>query len=545
MKRRWYKWFGVAAGLMLCVEMCMLMVQAPSGYEVPLRYRISGWFDRLWPPRTIAGSRLKQIALTRASDARADDDVAPGKSAVSGPMSDWPMFGGTPWRNMANPMAKNIPAQWSVEEGKLENVKWMVQLGTKAYGGPVIADGKVFMGTNNNRPRDKTVKGQKAILMCFNEADGKFLWQSAHETTSDGMVAPYGLCSTPCVEGKRHYFMTPLCQVVCADNDTGKDIWRYDLMQEQKVIPYHLGNCSPLIVDDLVMVVTGNGIDEKEEKVPSPNAPSFMALDKNTGKPVWQSKLPGAKIIDGQWSNPVLAVVKGKKQVIFPGGDCWLYSFEPKTGKLIWKFNCNPARGGPKADPEFNPYPIATPVVHDGRCYIGLGVFPDHPSPPRYGYLLCVDVSGTGDVSPKSLDAKDPANKGSGLVWAYGGKVNPPPKKGRKVLFTKTLSTCALHDGLVYISEEAGYLSCLDARKGQLYWQDDVRAPVWGSPYYVDGKVYLGTEDAEILVYEHGKKLKQLAKIDMGEGIHSTPAVANGVLYVSTHSKLYAIAAKK
>jgi outer membrane protein assembly factor BamB len=172
-------------------------------------------------------------------------------------------------------------------------------------------------------------------------------------------------------------------------------------------------------------------------------------------------------------------------------------------------------------------------------------VFPDHPSPPRYSYLLCVDVAGTGDVSAKSLDAADPANKGSALVWAYGGKIEPPPKKGRKVRFTKTLSTCAIHEGLLYICEEAGYLSCMDAGTGQLYWQDDARSSVWGSPYYVDGKVYLGTEDREMLIYAHGKKLKQLAKIDMEEQIHTTPVVANGVLYISTLSKLYAIAAKK
>jgi PQQ-like domain len=159
--------------------------------------------------------------------------------------------------------------------------------------------------------------------------------------------------------------------------------------------------------------------------------------------------------------------------------------------------------------------------------------------------LICLDVAGTGDVSPKNLDGKDPANKGSALVWAFGGRVMPVPKKGRKANFGRTVSTCAIHDGLVYISEEGGYMNCLDAKTGQLYWQDDVRAGVWGSPYYADGRVFLGTEDHEVLVYAHGKERKQLAKIDMDEAIHSTPVVANGVLYISTWSKLYAIAEKK
>lgn len=564
MKRRWWRWFGLAAGLILCVEACMLMVEGPTGTEVPLRYRITGWFDRVFAGRRATVVFTTAVATQEKGPVNALDDPehvpidaaggAPNAAAARGNeakvaiSTDWPMFGGTPQRNMVNLTARNIPSEWSIEEGKFKNVKWHAELGNKSYGGPVVADGKVFFGTNNANPRDKAIKGTKAVMMCFNEADGKFLWQAVHEIPDDGIFAQmrtFGLLSAPCVDGSRHYYVTPGCEVICGDNATGKTVWSYKLMEKEKVVPYHCGNCSPLIVDDLVMVVTGNGNDE-DGKVPSPKAPSFMALDKNTGKPAWRSDLPGDKIIEGQWSNPAVAIVGGKKQVIFPAGDCWLYSFEPKTGKLLWKCNCNPMRGGPNADPDFNPYFVATPAVYDGRCYIGMGVYPgDHPSPPRYSYLLCLDVAGAGDVSPKNLDVKDPANKGSALVWSFGGPIMPVPKKGRKTNFGRTISTCAIHEGLLYIAEDAGFLYCLDAKTGQLYWQDDVRAGVWGSPYYVDGRVFLGTEDHEVLVYAHGKERKQLAKIDMDESIHSTPVVANGVLYISTFSKLYAIAEKK
>jgi outer membrane protein assembly factor BamB len=444
-----------------------------------------------------------------------------------------------------NLTAKNVPTDWSVEEGKFKNIRWMAELGTKAYGGPVIADGKVFFGTNNGNPRDKAVKGSKAILMCFDEESGKFLWQTVHEIPPDALFnlgRGYGQCSTPCVEGKRHYYLTPGCAMICAENDTGKVIWRHDLMAKDKVIPNHLGASSPLIVDDLVMVVTGNGVDDAG-KVASPTAPSFIALRKDTGATAWQSDLPSKTTIEGQWSNPAMAVVGGMKQVIFPGGDCWLYSFEPASGKLLWKCNCNPKRD----DGKFTPYIVATPVVHDGRCYVGLGCCPDSivEEHVRYSYILCVDVTKSGDVSPASFDAKDPANKNSALVWAYGGPINPVPKKGRHNYLGRTISTCAVHDGLVYAAEFGGYLHCLDARTGEHYWEDDMRAAVWGSPYYVDGKVYLGTEDGDVVIYEPAKKLKRLTKVEMGEGIHSTPVVANGVLYVSTFTKLYAIAAKK
>ncbi len=549
-KRRWWKWFGIAAGLVLCVEACMLMVEAPTGNEVPMRDRIERWFEDLFGSRktfpvataVVARSSALQIEAA-ANDAPPEDeggaDVPAGKGT-----EDWPMFGRTPHRNMASPIAKNLPTEWVAEEGKRDGVKWVADLGTKAYGGPIIAGGKVFFGTNNGNPRDKAVKGQQAILMCFDESNGKFLWQVAHDIPSDALFnlgRGSGLCSSPCVEGKRHYYLPPGCEVVCGDNDTGKVLWRYDLMAKQKVVPYHLAASSPVIVDDLVFVLTGNGIGE-DGKVVSPAAPSFVALRKDTGEYAWGSNLPGERIIEGQWSNPTVADVGGKKQVIFPGGDGWLYSFEPATGKLIWKCNCVPTR---KED--FNPYLLGTPVIHEGRCYLGLGCCPDSTVEDhiRFSYVLCLDVGGTGDVSPKSLDSRDPANKGSALVWSYGGKIEPPPKKGRRNHFGRTMSTCAVHDGLVYIPEFTGYLHCLDAKTGQHLWEDDLRTAIWGSPLYADGKVYLGTEDGEVVIYKHGRERKVLGKVEMGESIQSTPAVANGVLYVSTLSKLFAIGAKK
>jgi outer membrane protein assembly factor BamB len=461
----------------------------------------------------------------------------------------WPMFGGTPERNMANVVDKNIPTDWSIEEGKRKNIKWMAELGSYAYGGPVVAGGKVFVGTNNAAPRDPRNKGRdKAVLMAFNESDGKFLWQIVHDIPPLeilSQVMNLGLLSTPAVYGKHIYYVTPSCEVICAGIDAGKVEWRYDMMKELKVVPLHCGNCSPLVVGDRVYVVTSNGRDEAD-KVPSPNAPSFISLDKKTGKLAWQSNLPGENIIEGQWSNPTLATVSAKQQIIFPGGDSVIYSLEPDTGKLIWKFQCLAGQkkgNDPKARRN---YPIGTPVVAGNRLYIGLGVYPEGPgAEPPFSHFLCLDITKTGDVSPASLDAPAAVNKNSALVWAYGGMVQPKPKKGRAVVFRSTLSTAAIHDGLAYISEDAGYLHCLDAQTGQKYWEHDFKAGVWGSPYYVDGKVYQGAQDGSIVIFEAAKKYKVIRQLDMEETIEGTPVVANGVLYIATKSKLYAIAEKK
>lgn len=455
--------------------------------------------------------------------------------------SDCPMFGGSPSRNMVNTIDKNAPTDWNVEKGKEKNLKWMAELGSNAYTAPVIADGKVFIGTNNARPRDPKEKDKdKAVLMAFNEADGKFLWQIMHEMSDASEYRDFGMISTPCVDGKKLYYLTPACVMVCATTD-GKVVWSYDMMKELKVFPHHCGGSCPIVVGDLVFVITGNGVDT-QGKLVSPDAPSFIAFDKNKGSVAWKSNLPGKNIIEGQWSNPTLAVVNGKEQIIFPGGDCVLYSFEPKTGELIWKCDCNPLRkkkGGPRG--KIDNYIVATPVVVGDRLYVGLGPMPEHQQRRDDSYFLCLDITKKGDVSFKTYDAKDAANKGSALVWSFGGEINPPPARGREVYCGVICGTAAVHDGLVYFTEEPGYIHCLDAKTGAHLWDHDFKTGIWGSPYYVDGKVYVGTVDGEVLIFEHGKNKKRIATVSIEEVTHGTPVVANGVLYINTKTKLYAI----
>ncbi len=548
MRRRW-PLFLTGVFVPLLGFLLILTVAASAPEDAGGRPPSGGLWDFLTGAERVhwrGGLKPLPISLTRLEDA-ARAKGAPAKAAP------WPMFGGTPARNMANVVDRNIPTQWSIEAGKEKNIKWVAELGTKAYGGPVIAGGKVFVGTNNGTPRTPDVKGKKAVLMAFREADGSFLWQIAHDIPEEVIfenIMDYGLLSTPAVDGERIYYVTPSSEVICAGTDDGKVKWTYDMRKDLKVVPFHCSSCSPLVIGNRLFVVTGNGNDGTRIA----KAPSFIALDKSTGKLDWQSDLPGQDILEGQWSNPAGAMVNGKQQVIFPGGDAFLYALEADTGKLIWKFNCVP---GTREKGVTQNYPIATPAVYDNKVYVGLGVYPDHPMPTRVSQFVCMDITMTGDVSPKSLDAKAAENKGSALVWAYGGMIQPKPAKGRAVAFGPTMSTAAIHDGLVYISEDAGYLYCLDAKTGekqwervdpktgQKTWEHDFKAGLWGSPYYVDGKVYQGLEDGNVVIFEAGKKYHVIGQIDMEDVIHGTPVVADGVLYIATKSKLYAIADKK
>lgn len=431
------------------------------------------------------------------------------------------MFGGTPSRNMVNTVAKNLPTEWTTPEKGGKNIKWVAETGSRGYTSPVVAGGHVYVGTNNGKPRDANVTGEKAVLMCFNEADGKFLWQITHEMPPQEIIREAkqdGLCSTPAVEGDRIYYVTPGAVVVCADS-SGKILWQLDLVKEAKVFPCYLCNCSPLIVGDLIYVVTGNGRDA-ENNIASPQAPSFVAVNKKNGQLAWQAP-PLQNIIEGQWGNP--AYDEQSKDVIFPGGDGKLYACDALTGRVDWSFDCTPKDQAAGSGKGAQNYLIATPVVHDGKVYIGVGQNPDNgPGPGRF---WCLDTKQKGKV-----------------VWQYGG---PAPKGGsRDYLFGRTLSGCAVHDGLVYVAELDGFLHCFDAATGQQNWEQDLKSSIWGSPYWADGKIYLGTDDGDVHVFAAGKEKKQLAKNEIEEGVKSTLVAANGTLYVLTDKHLFAIANK-
>ncbi|MBZ5496287.1 MAG: PQQ-binding-like beta-propeller repeat protein [Acidobacteriia bacterium] len=445
---------------------------------------------------------------------------------------DWPMWGATAQRNMASSM-KKLPASWDIKTNK--NIKWKADLGSTSYGNPVVADGKVFVGTNNENPKNPEIKGDKGVLMCFRESDGRFLWQAISDKLESGKENDWpeqGVCSAPAVEGKRLYYVTNRGELVCLDTEgflDGKNdgpyqdevhkgptdadvIWKLDMMKELGVFQHNMANSSPLVWESLVFVETSNGRDDSHEKIPSPQAPSFIAVDKNTGKVIWQDNSPGDRILHGQWSSPALGEVDGLMQAFFPGGDGWLYGFNARTGEKLWKFDLNPKDA---VWPKTRNDGIATPVFYEGKVFLAVGQDPE--SGEGVGHMYCIDPTRRGDITE------------SGRIWHYD-KIR------------RSISTAAIADGLVYISDFSGFLHCLDLRSGNPYWTFDALAAVWGSPLAADGKVYLGDEDGDVVVLQAGKVMKKIAEINMGSSVYSTPVPANGVLYIMTRSTLYAIA---
>src|SRR3954465_5527240 len=184
--------------------------------------------------------------------------------AVSDPGSgDWPMWGGTPDRNMVSTM-KGLPTTWDVKTKK--NVKGVAELGSQSYGNPVVAGGMVFVGTNNEGMRDPAVKGDKGILMAFRESDGQFQWQDVNDKLPSGRANDWpfqGVCSSPLVEGDRLYYVTNRCELRCLDihgdgNKHAKMLWKFDMMEEVGSMPHNMSNASPVSFGDLIYVSTSN-----------------------------------------------------------------------------------------------------------------------------------------------------------------------------------------------------------------------------------------------------------------------------------------------
>src|SRR5207302_57187 len=136
-------------------------------------------------------------------------------------------------------------------------------------------------------------------IMCFDARTGRFLWQNLHEKYPDEAqdFPKQGIASTPFVDGDKLYYVSNRCELVCADANgdpknpgKGKVVWAYDMRKELKVFACQLPISSPLVVGELVFAVTGNGMDVTKNPwvLPAPEAPSFIAVNKMTGRLVWQ-----------------------------------------------------------------------------------------------------------------------------------------------------------------------------------------------------------------------------------------------------------------
>jgi outer membrane protein assembly factor BamB len=433
---------------------------------------------------------------------------------------DWPMWGGTPDRNMVSSM-KGIPTSWDIKTNK--NVKWMAQLGSQSYGNPVVSGGQVYVGTNNELVRNPKEGGDRGVLMCFRESDGKFLWQHTNEKLPQGRALDWpfqGVCSSPLVEGDRLYYVSNRGELVSLDthgdgNGNAKVIWKFSMIEEVGSSPHNMSNSSPVSYGDLIFVGTANGQDESHVHIPSPRAPSMIAVNKNTGNLVWEVNNVGDRILHGQWSSPSVGKIGDVVQVVMGEGDGWVRGYEALTGKKLWEFDLNPKDSvWPKTRNEV----VATPVIWENKVFIANGQDPEHGE--GVGHLYGIDATKRGDITE------------SGRLWHYD-KIR------------RSISTAAVYNGLLFYADFSGFLHCLDVNTGKPYWTHDLLSAIWSSAVVIDGRVYLGDEDGDVVVLQASKEKKLIATMNMGSSVYATAVPANGTLFIMNRNQLWALSETK
>jgi len=475
---------------------------------------------------------------------------------------DWPQAGRDGTRNPVSE-EKNPPTWWQWEErdekGKIvkkaRNIKWAARLGTHTKGDPIVANGLIWVGSNNGHPRDPRNKQRAPVLQCFREKDGEFLYQHVTEIGAKDPLVDFnytGHTSSPVAQGDRLWFTTVTGQVLCLDigplqKGVGdpREIWKLDMRKDLGVFPSHapMGwgrTCSiSAPYKNRIYVLTGNGVDE-EDRVVAPKAPSLLCLDKDTGKVLWSDNSPGKNIRDGQYASPLVVEIEGRAQVIAPTGDGWVRSFDALSGKILWQFDVNPKSVPRGIDAERRNNVFATAVYYKGLVYVATGNSLVDTWRRGPGWLFCLDPKRKGDISLDfvAADGKIVPNPNSGVQWRFGGLGE---KKRRN--FHGTIASVAIHDDLVILGDSNGYVNCLDARTGEHYWKHDVEDEIAAAPLVADGKIFVASMSV-VTIFHHGKEKKLLRGIDTDHTLCCSPIFANGVLYLACSDALYAIAGK-
>jgi len=499
--------------------------------------------------------------------------ASPASLALAADQPQW----GTAWeRNLVSP-ERGLPE--SFDPKTRANVKWSARLGTETHSSPVIAGGRVYIGTNNGEPRDPKHKGDRGVLLCLDERTGEMLWQLVVPKRVEDIYHDWpnsGICSPPLVEGERVYVANNRAEILCLDargmsngNDgpfrdegahmTFKDasgkipatetrleagpkdadiLWLFDMTSQAGVWAHDGVHSVPLLDGDYLYWNTSTGVDGTHRAIRAPDAPSLIVLDKHTGRLLAREREGIApNIFHSTWSAPSMATVNGKRLVFFAGGNGIVYAFEPLppgvaanavegaplTLKKVWQFDFDPA--APKENVhKFNSNRrespsnfFGMPVFEQGRIYIAGGG--DIWWGKNQAWLKCLDVAG-------STSGAQPA-----LAWEYP-------------LERHVLATPAVYKGMVFIADIGRTFHCVDANTGQALWTHDLRGESWASPYVADGKVYLGTRGGHFYVFAAAREKKVLSEIPLISPISATATAANGVLYVATMTHLYAVASQ-
>jgi outer membrane protein assembly factor BamB len=375
--------------------------------------------------------------------------------------------------------AQGLPTSWS----EMEHVKWKTPVHGKAWSSPVVWDQQIWMTT-------ATPEGKQLFVVCLDVATGRVV----HDRRVFEIENPQYCIDrnsyaspTPVIEQNRLYVHFGAHGTACLDTRSAEVLWtRQDL-----TCNHHRGpGSSPIVWEDL-LILTFDGFDQQY----------LVALDKTSGKTIWKTDRKFDYGTDNgdvmkAYSTPCVVDTGTRLELIAPSAGATA-AYDPRTGTELWRV----ASGGMNAS--------CRPVIGNGQAYIGTADGGFH--------FFAVKLGGTGDVTGSHVNWK--------LAKGY-------PRYSSPILL----------DGLLYMANEQGVITCVECDSGEVVWQKRIGGLFMPSPIAADGKLYFLTEEGVCHVLAPGREFQSLATNTLAAGFMASPAVAGKSLILRSKDAVYCIA---
>jgi outer membrane protein assembly factor BamB len=404
---------------------------------------------------------------------------------------DWPDYRG-PWSNghvqapdCTQPVG--LPLHWS----ETNNIKWKTEINFKGWSTPAIMGGQIWLTT-------ATEDGHDFFVLSFDAQSGRctFRQKLFHCDTPESLGTPLNSYATPSpvVESNRVYVHFGSYGTACLDAGADKVLWT----REDLLCAHHCGPSSSPVLFQNLLILTLDGADLQYT----------IALDKETGRTVWKADrsdewnppaAPGKRIMEGDkhkaHSTPVILTVSGNP-VLFSADARGAHVYDPQTGK----------ENGVIPYDDYSPAP--SPVYDNG---------------------LAIFVTGLVKVEMWAVQLDNSSGViGTNIVWKLRQNVGK---------FASPL----LVDGLVYTAAEQSFLTCLQAKDGQIVWTERIGGGYLASPIYADGRLYFFNQQGTTTVLKPGRNFEVLATNTLAEGLIASPAVTEKALILRTRTHLYRV----
>ena len=445
--------------------------------------------------RFLAGASLASaLAMTLAADGLAVAQEGASKLKAT----DWYHWRG-PQQN-GQSLETGLPTSFSIEG---ENLLWRKEeFATRST--PVVMNGRVYVVCRHEAETNK--EAEKTV--CINAETGEKIWESIHNIyLSDAPSERVGWASVVAdPETDLVYVLGLGCTFQCLDGKTGKMIWEHSMLEEYGMLSTYGGRTNfPVVYEDMV-IISGVNTGWDQTAVPTHR---FLALDKNTGAAIWtMSTRPRPE--DTTYSTPIFTVLNGQAAMVLGAADGAIYALQPRTGKVIWKYQASP-RGMNVA-----------PLVENGIVYMGHGE-QNESDRTVLGAVFAIDGNTSGDIPEEKL------------LWKV-------PKR------TVSRSSPVRVGERIYYIEDGAALFGVNAKTGAIEVEKKLGRIMFGSPIVSEGKLYIAENTGRIWCLEPTEteiKVVGQTRLNDGSEIFGSFAISNGRMYLPTNKALLCIGVPK